>query len=124
MYELQKTYTFEAGHALELHDGKCRRPHGHSYVFIVHLESDGLIEAGPKKNMVLDFGDLDKVVEPMVEEYLDHRWLNETLGSDSPTCEYIACWIFEYLEERLDFLSAVTVYETAKSKVIYRRKAL
>lgn len=119
MYEIQKTFRFEAGHQLAHHDGKCREPHGHSYILTVTLRSEKLIASGPKTNMVMDFGDINSVVKPLIESHLDHKWLNKTLSSDSTTAEYIARWIFEYLESKLPALYSVTVHETATSSATY-----
>lgn len=122
MFELEKTFHFEAGHSLKHHDGKCRNPHGHSYVLTVCIRTKDLIASGPKTNMVIDFGDLSKVVIPMIEEYFDHKWLNDTLNSDSATVEYMAKWIFDFLEPLLPNLYAITLWETASSKVTYTKK--
>jgi len=119
MFELEKTFVFEAGHQLIHHDGKCRNPHGHSYVLLVRVRSDSLEQQGPKRNMVIDFGDISKVVKPMIDHYLDHKWLNDTLHTDSPTAEYIAKWIFDYLLPFLPALHSITIHETATSKATY-----
>lgn len=121
MFELEKTFSFEAGHSLSHHDGKCRGPHGHSYILTVRLRTEQLIHTGPKTNMVCDFYDISNIVKPMIVTYLDHKWLNDTLQSDSPTVEFISKWIYDYLEPFIPMLSAVTVYETATSKVTYSR---
>ena len=120
MFEIEKTFTFEAGHALHHHDGHCRQPHGHSYILTVHLQSPSLIGDGPKRNMVIDFADISAVVSPMVDTYFDHRWLNDTLETDSPTVEFMSSWIFAYLKPFLPLLTAVSLNETATSKVTYR----
>lgn len=122
MFELEKTFTFEAGHVLKYHDGKCCRPHGHSYELTVKLRGDTLITEGPKQNMLTDFHDIDRVVEPMIDQYLDHRWLNDTLKTDSSTVEFISKWIYEYLEPHLPYLCAVTLNETPSSKVTYTKQ--
>jgi 6-pyruvoyltetrahydropterin/6-carboxytetrahydropterin synthase len=119
MFELEKTFHFEAGHVLSHHDGKCREPHGHSYVLTVHVRSPTLIPSGPKKNMVIDFQDINHIVRPLIKDSLDHKWLNDTLSSDSPTVEYIAKWIYDYLKPHLPGLYAISMYETATSKVTY-----
>lgn len=121
MFELEKTFHFEAGHVLPHHDGKCRMPHGHSYVMTIHIKSDQLLTSGPKKNMVIDFSDVSSIVKPMIETYLDHKWLNDTLESDSPTVEFIAKWAFEHLEPKLPNLYAVSIYETVTSRIIYKK---
>jgi 6-pyruvoyltetrahydropterin/6-carboxytetrahydropterin synthase len=121
MFELKKIFTFEAGHSLLHHDGKCREPHGHSYILKVYIRRNELITSGPKTNMVLDFADLSAIVKPMIEHYFDHKWVNETLNTDSPTAEYMAKWIFDYLEPLLPNLHAVVLCETATSCVKYQR---
>lgn len=119
MFELEKIFRFEAGHSLEHHDGICRGPHGHSYILTVILRSKELVEDGPKRNMVIDFSDLSSIVKPMIFEFLDHKWLNTSLETDSPTVEFIARWIFHYLHPKIQQLYAISLYETATSKVTY-----
>lgn len=120
MFELEKTFRFEAGHQLAHHDGKCRHPHGHSYILTIVLRAPTLVAEGPKTNMLLDFGDLTAVVKPLIESHLDHQWLNETLESNSTTAEFIAKWIFDTLKPQLTDLYAVSLHETHSSKVTYR----
>lgn len=72
--------------------------------------------------MIIDFSDVSAVVKPMITEYFDHKWMNESLKTDSPTVEYMAKWIFDYLNPRLPLLTAVTVYETATSKATYKKQ--
>lgn len=120
MFQIEKTFYFEAGHVLAGHDGKCAQPHGHSYVLTVFIRRDFLNPDGPKKNMVIDFQDINAIVKPMIAEYLDHHWLNTTLENDSTTAEFIAKWIFDHLKPKLSDLFAVSLYETATSKVYYQ----
>ncbi len=124
MFELEKQFTFESGHVLVHHDGKCRQPHGHSYTLIVQVASPTLIANGPKTNMVIDFNDISAIVCPMIENYFDHKWLNDSLNTDSPTVEFMAKWIYEFLEEKLPGLAAITLHETYSSKVTYRPKKI
>lgn len=120
MYQIEKTFHFEAGHVLTHHDGKCATPHGHSYVLTVYLRRATLNANGPKKNMVMDFQDINRIVKPMIFDYLDHKWLNTSLENDSTTAEFIAKWIFDHLKPKLPDLFAVSLYETANSKVYYQ----
>lgn len=120
MFEIEKKFRFEAGHQLIHHDGRCSEPHGHSYQMMVTLKSETLISAGPKKNMVIDFYNISDIVKPMIENYLDHKWLNDTLETDSPTAEYIAKWIFDHLSPKIEGLYSITIYETETSKVVYK----
>lgn len=122
MFEIEKKFRFEAGHKLDHHDGLCKSPHGHSYVLFVTIRANELVASGPKKNMIIDFFDISDKVKPMIETYLDHCWLNDTLGTDSPTAEYIAKWIFDHLATQVEGLYSITLFETESSKVVYRRE--
>jgi 6-pyruvoyltetrahydropterin/6-carboxytetrahydropterin synthase len=121
MFQLEKTFTFEAAHELKHHDGKCKNIHGHSYILKVIIQKAELIKEGPKSNMVMDFQDLSTIVKSLINEYLDHHFLNKTLQSDSTTVEFVCQWIFEKLEPQIDGLHAITLYETATSKATYMR---
>ena len=119
MFEIEKRFSFEAGHVLEVHDGKCAFPHGHSYQLTVAVRGEKLQTTGPSQGMVCDFQNISSVVKPMVEEYFDHRWLNETLHTNSPTAEVMAQWIFEYLQPKIPGLYKVSVAETATASATY-----
>ena len=121
IFKLEKSFTFEAGHVLTHHDGKCATPHGHSYQLIVSLKATSLQDHGPKKNMVLDFQEIHVVVKEMIDTYLDHQWLNDTLASDSPTAEFIAEWIYNHLAKQLPYLESVKLCETDTASVTYFR---
>ena len=94
MYQISKIFRFEAAHHLPNHDGKCQRVHGHSWVATVTVACPRLVRQGSKQGMVMDFGDLKAVVQPIIDQYLDHWDLNETIPV-YPTSENIACWLFE-----------------------------
>lgn len=102
------------------HDGKCQNLHGHSYTIAVELRSATLTPHGPKQNMVADFSDVSAVVRKLIKSHLDHHHLNKTLGTDSPTAEFIAHWCFHRLQPDIPFLSAVEIRETATSSIVYR----
>jgi 6-pyruvoyltetrahydropterin/6-carboxytetrahydropterin synthase len=120
MFALKKKFTFEAAHYLPHHDGKCRRLHGHSWIGWVEVNGAELQQSGAQSGMVVDFDCLSSSVKPMVENYLDHYCLNESLELESPTSEAIAFWIFKHLKERGLSLSAVTIEETCTSVCTYR----
>jgi 6-pyruvoyltetrahydropterin/6-carboxytetrahydropterin synthase len=116
MFTITKEFRFEAAHKLPKHDGKCQRLHGHSWRMRVVCVGQTLHDEGPKSGMLLDFGDVSKVVKPLVEEKLDHYHLNESTGLENPTSEELAQWIFSQLKPILkDYLVAVEVDETCTS---------
>lgn len=118
-YTLTKEFRFEAAHKLPKHDGKCQRLHGHSWVLRVFLQGDGLHAAGPKSGMLFDYTNISAIVRPYLEEYLDHHYLNETLGIEDPTSENIARWAFNLFFDKLPGLKAVEVDETCTSRCRY-----
>jgi len=119
MFTLTKEFTFEAAHILPHHDGKCRRLHGHSWKMRVIIHGLCLWEKGPKKGMLEDFGDIKAVVQPLVEEYLDHHYLNDTTGLENPTSEELSQWVFRKLREKLPMMVAVEIDETCTSSCRY-----
>ena len=119
-YALRKRFTFEAAHFLPHHDGKCRRMHGHSWVGWVEVCGSELRESGPETGMVVDFGRIAAAVTPMVDGYLDHHLLNETLGLESPTSEAVARWVYCHLTSTGVSVEAVTIEETCTSVCTYR----
>ena len=64
--KIAKEFTWEMGHRLPFHNGKCKNLHGHSYKCRLELIGDIYTNG-----MVLDYYDLKKIVEPIFEE-LDH----------------------------------------------------
>lgn len=122
-WQLYKEFRFEAAHRLPHHDGKCARLHGHSWVCRVHIKGDRLIDDGPKQGMLMDFGDIKGYMKPLLNEYLDHYYLNDTLGMENPTSEAIAQWIYKQLAAaHLPGLDAVEVMETCTSGCTYREQ--
>ena len=123
---LTKEFSFEAAHLLEGYDGACREIHGHSYrLFVTVL------------GMVMDFGQLKRIVGEEVVQRLDHAFVMrrtpageafaEALGTRferivcvdyQPTCENMladfAARIAPRLPEGVE-LYALRLHETATS---------
>jgi len=123
MFELTKSFQFDAGHVLENHTGKCRRPHGHTYTLEVTLRAQDLQSSGHAANMVVDFQDISAQVKPMIHDYFDHHWLNDTLETDSPTVEFMVRWIYRHLKPKVPTLYSITLYETPTSRARYWEEA-
>lgn len=137
---ITKRFHFEMAHALRCHDGKCANIHGHSYVLDVTLTGVPRREPGhPKDGMVVDFGELKKLVNGAVIEHYDHALVlqeDDRKGMPSgqhdpsgpfgrthftpwqPSCENVLQDIVERLQEVLPekgMLHAVRLQETATS---------
>ncbi|EZH75033.1 6-pyruvoyl tetrahydropterin synthase [Aquimarina atlantica] len=70
---ITKQFSFETGHALYGYDGKCRNVHGHSYKLSVTVIGTPITDTSHVKlGMVIDFGDLKKIVKEDIEDVFDH----------------------------------------------------
>lgn len=77
-----KEFTFEMAHALLGYDGLCRYVHGHSYGLSVTVVGNPVKdENNPKLGMVIDFGDLKKIVRETIVNVFDHALV---LNSKTP----------------------------------------
>ena len=71
--KITKQFSFEMAHALRNYDGLCRNIHGHSYKMDITLAGQPLYdESSPKNGMVMDFGDLKRLVNEEIISLLDH----------------------------------------------------
>ena len=135
---LTKEFSFEAAHALDGYDGPCREVHGHSYRLFVTVRGVPQGDArSPKYGMVMDFGDLKRLVHEQIVSRLDHAFVlrrtaaNETLLAAlrlrfdrvvlvdyQPTCENMladfACRLRGGLPAGVE-LHALKLHETAAS---------
>ena len=102
-----KIYTFSASHLLpnvpDWH--KCKRLHGHNYK--VEIEARG--EINENFGWVIDFGDIDDNMKPILDE-LDHHHLNDIPGLENPTAEVLAHWILG--KYPIKYVFRVRVWET------------
>ena len=131
---LTKEFDFETAHALDGYEGKCKDIHGHSYHLRVTVIGEPKQECGLSDcGMVLDFGDIKRIVRDYVYEEFDHRLIlrddSRFLGLETkndriryvsyqPTCENMLIEIVEiiqrYLPEDVE-LHNVFLRETANS---------
>jgi 6-pyruvoyltetrahydropterin/6-carboxytetrahydropterin synthase len=113
-----KEFHFEMSHVLWNYDGPCRNVHGHSYRLFVTLSGIPVDEPGnPKNGMVLDFGELKKIVKKEIVNVFDHtlviyrnekekaehfseKFGNVVLVDYQPTCENMVA----------DFASRISIH--------------
>jgi 6-pyruvoyltetrahydropterin/6-carboxytetrahydropterin synthase len=70
---ITKQFNFETGHALYGYDGKCRNVHGHSYKLSVTVIGNPIEDTSHVKlGMVIDFGDLKRIVKEEIVTKFDH----------------------------------------------------
>ncbi len=129
---LTKEFNFEMAHALTGYDGKCKNIHGHSYRLFVTIEGKPETDSrSPKQGMVIDFGDLKRIVNKVIIEPIDHAFVvadnspyNVGLSTKTvvtpfqPTCENMLVHFAELLTPHLPAgvrLYSLKLYETATS---------
>jgi len=134
---LTKEFTFETAHALWNYDGPCRNVHGHSYKLFVTLFGEPVNNTdNPKNGMVMDFGDMKKIVNKEIVDVFDHsvvigsmtekgkqqalsQMFDNVLVVDyQPTCENLVADIAQRIEPHLPAgisLHSLRLYETAGS---------
>ena len=131
MYLVTKRIDFCYGHRLLDYDGICKHPHGHNAVVEVDVRTDRL----DKRNMVVDFSDIKRVVKGWIDRELDHKMILrhddplvkplEALGEpiykidSNPTVERIAKLIFDHARDQGIDVVAVRVWETPTSVATY-----
>jgi len=70
---ITKQFDFETGHALYGYDGKCKNVHGHSYKLAVTVIGTPIDDiSNTKCGMVIDFGDLKRIVITEIVDKFDH----------------------------------------------------
>ncbi len=138
MIRITKIFTFETAHVLYNYDGKCKNMHGHSYKLFVTVKGTPINDLNHSKNgMVVDFGDIKKIVKSEIIDVWDHAVMlnglspHKQLGEDlenqghkviycdyQPTCENmlydIATKIKKHLPETVT-LAYLKLHETENS---------
>lgn len=132
-----KEFRWEMAHALWNYDGLCKNIHGHSYILYVTVIGEPIEDKSDVKDgMVLDFGDLSRIVKEEIVNDMDHCVvLNKDIPDKSfldaeqmydrlyladyqPTCENMVVDFAKRIKPRLPKgveLFSVKLYETAKS---------
>jgi 6-pyruvoyltetrahydropterin/6-carboxytetrahydropterin synthase len=73
LIRITKEFKFEMAHALAGYDGPCQNIHGHSYELKVTVAGNPIKDnSNPKWGMVMDFGDLKKIVRNTIVDIFDH----------------------------------------------------
>ncbi len=132
-----KEFRFEMAHALWNYDGLCKNIHGHSYILQVTVIGEPIQDINDAKyGMVIDFGDLKKIVNETIVNKMDHSLViskyskhDKLLQTEQmfdrrhitefqPTCENMVIEFARIIQERLPHnvkLYSVRLWETASS---------
>lgn len=140
---LTREFEFEMAHNLRGYQGLCRHIHGHSYkLFVTVAGEPSQDENSPFRGMVMDFGELKKIVNSLIVNKYDHallmldcpeyralvsqmkqEWDNILLTEYQPTCENMVIHFANILQKELPKqvkLVSLKLYETARSSAEWR----
>ena len=108
---ITKQFSFETGHALYGYDGKCKNVHGHSYKLSVTVIGTPINDvSNVKYGMVIDFGDLKKIVKEQIVDVFDHATV---FNKNTPHIE-----LANELEQRGHHVILVDYQPTSENMVI------
>lgn len=122
--EISYEMTFDAGHRIVGHKGKCARLHGHTYK--VSIFAAGSVH---EPGFVVDFGDLKDIVnewdhrmllwnqDPLYDPESEHFWTDEGVVflTFNPTAEHMAQHLAERIYEEFGLISIIVeLWETPK----------
>lgn len=132
-----KEFRWEMAHALWNYDGLCKNIHGHSYILYVTVLGEIIQnEKDTKLGMVIDFGDLKRIVNRTIVDKFDHCLVLNKKATHThlleipqmferfelldyqPTCENMVVDFAEKIKKDLPagiHLYSLRLYETAKS---------
>ncbi len=139
-----KQFNFESAHALWNYDGKCKNLHGHTYKLFVTVIGKPIEDvSSPKLGMVIDFGDLKKIVKTHIVNVFDHavilnnkapyksfknvpEMFERFISTDyQPTCENMTIHFADIIKKHLPVdvnLHSIKLYETETSYSEYFTK--
>jgi 6-pyruvoyltetrahydropterin/6-carboxytetrahydropterin synthase len=124
VHRVTKDIRFCYGHRLMNYAGECRHLHGHNGLIQITFATKELDDLG----MVMDFGEIKRIVKTWVDEHMDHKmliskddpvlpYLQEAgepyfLFETNPTAENIARVIFEFARGQGYPVERVRLWET------------
>lgn len=130
-YSVTRLIHFCYGHRLMDYDGRCRHPHGHNGVAELRIASKKL----DRRGMVVDFGEVKRVIGAWIDKELDHtmllrkddpflpilRKMGEPVHvmDENPTAENIARLIYRQARKNRLPVTEVRLWETPQSFATY-----
>lgn len=105
MWELTKSFRFEAAHAI---GGTTLGPaseeiHGHSFRAEVAIRG----APDPASGMLVDLGRFDQALAE-IRKRLDHKFLNKVEGLERPTLEHLARFIWDRVDRTISTSGRLT----------------
>jgi 6-pyruvoyltetrahydropterin/6-carboxytetrahydropterin synthase len=124
-FTVTKSVEFDYGHRVPNHTSKCRNAHGHRGKVEVTVEGPLVLEGDGKEDegMVMDFGEIKRVLQEQVEKRLDHTFIisdhdwefKAVLFSHSKVTEHVAGMGDRWYVEGFGWVQEMTGVPTAEN---------
>ena len=113
-----RRFRFHSARHLPKLDNKhiCKQTHGHTFNLTIYIEG----EINDKDGFVIDFFDIDKIIENTVLKLIDHKLLNDIKGLENPTSEHLIKWIWNKIEKSFVGLHKIKLSEDHGTGIIYK----
>ncbi len=107
---ITKQFNFEMAHALQNYDGPCKNIHGHSYELFVTVIGTPINDINhPKNGMLIDFGDLKKLVKTLIIDKVDHALIfNKSIDKE----------VFNLFKKQFDNIFLVDYQPTSENMLV------
>ena len=143
--KIVKIIQWDMGHRVLHHRSICKGLHGHRYRAEICVSGDLVSESGTsEEGMVIDFSDIKKISQELIDEKLDHAFMVWDKDSElldffkhskghkpvivpfTPTAENVAAYIFHKLKDKFSdvfktglHIHSVKLWETPSSYALY-----
>ena len=113
-----RTFRFHAARFLPnlKDDHICKKIHGHTFNLTVYISGDIKEPDG----FVIDFFDIDKIINKKILPLIDHKLLNDIENLDNPTSENLIKWIWNNLINEFTGLEKLKLSEDHGTGIIYK----
>ena len=113
-----RTFRFHSARHLPLLDDNhiCKRMHGHTFNLKVYVTG----EINNKSGFIIDFYDIDQIVNDKIISKIDHKVLNDLPDLLNPTSEHLCKWIWDKLHPHFNTLSKITLSEDYGTGIVYK----
>ena len=96
-------------------DHICKHIHGHTFNLTIYVKGTINKDTG----FVMDFFDIDTIVNKHIINFIDHKLLNDIEGLTNPTSENLCKWIWNKLNKEISILSKIVLSEDHGTGIIY-----
>ena len=93
-----------------------KKIHGHTFNLKIHVEGS----INHKTGFVIDFFDIDKIVNKNIIPFIDHKLLNDIDGLENPTSENLCVWIWNKLKTNIPGLVKIVLSEDHGTGIVYK----